>query len=156
MNMPMTLHCLRCGYNLTGVCFEQRPIGDCPECGERFEYEKLKSLPYISTLARLDDHTRFLITSTLAIHALALLGGIVLDSMIAATLVLRTGPVLMLIWILASFLASAAVVRSVFAEMKLSGWRPDWWVKEAIGLALLLGMTLLPIIGFMCLLVVML
>jgi len=31
------LCCLRCGYNLTGVCTFETPEGTCPECGRAFE-----------------------------------------------------------------------------------------------------------------------
>lgn len=37
------LYCPGCGYNLTGVCTPQQPLGACPECGRAFERAKLLS-----------------------------------------------------------------------------------------------------------------
>jgi len=37
MPKPKTLYCIECGYNLTGVCSEEQPVGRCPECGDRFD-----------------------------------------------------------------------------------------------------------------------
>ena len=35
------LVCPVCGYNLTGVCTEEREAGECPECGRTFERQSL-------------------------------------------------------------------------------------------------------------------
>ena len=35
------LHCMECGYNLTGVCSKENPVGRCPECGAGFDRVKL-------------------------------------------------------------------------------------------------------------------
>ena len=35
------LVCPACGYNLTGVCTEERNAGECPECGRAFERQSL-------------------------------------------------------------------------------------------------------------------
>lgn len=42
--VPDTLVCPDCRYNLTGLCTEETPKGNCPECGKPFSRDHLVAL----------------------------------------------------------------------------------------------------------------
>ena len=38
-----SLPCAACGYDLRGVCTPAGPLGGCPECGEPFAYDEVRT-----------------------------------------------------------------------------------------------------------------
>lgn len=118
--MSTDLHCIKCGYNLTGVCSKEREEGDCPECGHPFSFQELDYLRRFGTDGRLRQHSKRLVLISIAAGVAA-----AVCTLLALHMQLSDRPVDILPILVLPALFVAGSVAHTLRKWRREGWQPE-------------------------------